>query len=439
MNPLLPSVPSAHRAPVTWVVALVCAFVMLAYNTVSAAESDTDGVTLSQGIAAALRENPELRAFAFRLRVEDARIDQAGLRPSPSVSIGVENFAGTGELRGAAGSETTLALSQVVELGGKRDARLGAARAARDLVDAERQARQLDVLAEVTRRFIVVAGRQEELRVARTRLQLAERTVVASERRTQAAKAPHAELDRARIARDRARLDVQRTETERQSALRQLAATWGAGESTIAGLPFDAVQANLFAMPRLESYESLRARLADNPDFLRFASEARLRDAERRLATAWRRPDITLSAGVRRLQLTQDQAFVASVSIPLFTNRRAAPVIAEADAGRELVGADREAARIRAEALLYALHMELTRSVQESESLRTDVLPRTLEALEETQYAYDRGRYGYLELVDAQREYLAVEAALIDSSVAAHTLRTEIERLTNAPVTPSAP
>src|SRR3546814_16605540 len=69
-----------------------------------------------------------------------------------------------------------------------------------------RQARQLDVLAEVTRRFITVATRQERLALAREALKLAEKTVSGARTRVDAAKSPHAELDRASIGLDRARL-----------------------------------------------------------------------------------------------------------------------------------------------------------------------------------------------------------------------------------------
>ena len=41
-------------------------------------------------------------------------------------------------------------------------------------------------------------------------------------------------------------------------------------------------------------------------------------------------------------------------------------------------------------------------------------------ALEDTRYAFERGRYSYLEWVDAQRELVDVQRALIDASANAH-------------------
>jgi cobalt-zinc-cadmium efflux system outer membrane protein len=55
-------------------------------------------------------------------------------------------------------------------------------------------------------------------------------------------------------------------------------------------------------------------------------------------------------------------------------------------------------------------------------------------ALDATRTAFERGRYSYLEWVDAQRELIEVQRALIDASANAHLYRTEIERLTGEPL-----
>lgn len=413
-----------------------CLFTLAAFAPGTQA---ADGLTLRQAVDAALGGNPELQTFAFQFQALEARTRQAALRPAPELSIDVENVLGTGAVKGTDAAEYTFALSQVIELGGKRDARIAAAQAGRSAADLERQARQLDVLAEVTRRFITVATQQEQLQLARKATQLAQRTVNGAQRRVDAAKSPHAELDRARIALDRAKLDERRAETELDTARRQLAATWGESKPVINGRLMGEVQADLFSLPAPDAYEALSVRLASSPDFLRFASEARLRDAELRLAATTRKPDLTLGGGFRRFQEGGDQAFVASVSIPLFGGRRAESFIAEAQANRDLVGAEQRVAEVKARAMLYELHRELTRAVAEAQSLRTDILPRTEEALRETEYAFERGRYSYLELVDAQREYLDLQASLIEASANAHSLRAEIERLTNAPLAASTP
>jgi len=418
-----------------------CAWLFfVAFFAVSAHAADPNPpLTLEQAISAAMQSDPRLRTYSFRFRAEDAKAQQAALRPAPEASFELENVAGTGDVGGFDAAEATFALSQVIELGEKRDARIGTALASRNALAIEREAAELDVLAEVTRRFIAVAERQEQLQLLRDAVELAEHTVAASERRVNAAKSPHAELDRARIALDRAKLDERGAQIELDAARRQLAATWGETELTLNGTQVGDVKADLYALPPTGNFADLVAGLAGNPDFLLFASEARLRDAELRLAASQRKPDVTLGAGVRHIEESNDQAFVFSVSMPLFPARRADPLASEARAKRELVDAQRRQAEVRAQATLYELHQQLQRVILQARTLRDDIQPRSAEALKETEYAYERGRYGYIELVDAQREYLAVREALIEAAASAHTLRAEIERLTNAPLAVPAP
>ena len=392
-------------------------------------------LSLRDAVTAALAHNPDLGSFEFEFRAADAVRAQAALRPAPSLDVTVENFAGTGEAQGLKSSETTVALSQIIELGGKRDSRVAVAGAARDALTTARQAAQLDVLAEVTRRFIAVAALQEQVRLNQRAAELAERPLRASDLRVRAAKAPHVEFDRATISLERARLDERRARSELEAGRRSLAALWGANDAVLDGQPLSDINGDLRHLPQVEPFEALMTRLESSPDFLRFASEERLREAELRLAASGRKPDVAFSGGLRRLQGTQDTALVASFSIPLFAGRRASSYIAEAAARRDAVGVQREAALIRARAELYRLYRAMQEEMAAVESLDGTLAPRMEEALKETEYAFERGRYSYLELTDAQREYLDLQRARIDASAQVQLLVAEIERLTNAPLT----
>lgn len=386
-------------------------------------------LTLGQAIERALASNPALAGFTYALKAQDARIVQAGQRPAMAASIELENALGSGDYNSFDAAEGTFALSQVIELGGKRDARGAAAQSGRELLAVERQAAQLDVLAEVTRRFIAVAAAQEQLVLAKEGMVLARGTVDDVGRRVRAAKSPEGELLRSRAALSRAGLEEQRAASDLGAARQRLAATWGTARPD-----YSEVRADLYRMPALLDFEMLAARLESNPDFLRFASIARLRDAESRLARSQRRPDLELSGGVRQLEESNDQALVMGISMPLFAGRRAEPAIAEAEALRELVDAERDAAMVQARAQLFGLYEQLRQANRETETLRGEVLPQLEDALQATTYAYERGRYGYLELVDAQRAFLDARGAAIGSAVSAQELLAEIERLTGEPL-----
>ena len=402
-----------------------CAALLI--GTAGAAASQE--LTLASAIEQTLASNPELRVYAPRLTADRARAELAALRPPLEFQAEVQDAFGTGRASGFDIAETTFALSQVIELGGKRDLRAGAAAAGTAVTTADRAAAELDVLAEVTRRFIHVAADQEHLALTERATALADDNLAAAMARVAAARAPEVEVRRARVTRARAAVEQEHAEHELLTSRRKLAAMWGDTEPTS-----DRVGADLYALPPNEGYEQLLTRLAASPDFARFASEERLRDAELRVAEAHARTDLTWRAGVRFLSETNDEALVFGVTMPLYAGKRARGEVAAARAERDEIAAERETHRVRAEAELFELFQELRHAITEADVLRTSVVPEMEAALEATRTAFERGRYSYLEWVDAQRELVEVQRALIDASANAHLYRTEIERLTGEPL-----
>jgi cobalt-zinc-cadmium efflux system outer membrane protein len=387
-------------------------------------------LTLADAIDRTLGGNPELGVFVHRQGAQQARVDAATLPPPFELSAGVEDAFGTGRASGFDTAETTFAFSRVIELGDKRELRVDGARQAADLIAAERAAAEIDVLAEVARRFIHVAADQEQLTLTMRATELAEETVAATAQRVSAARAPEVELRRARVALARAGIEREHAEHELSSSRRRLAAMWGASEPD-----FDAVAGDLYALPEIATFETLLARLGDSPEFLRFASEARLRDAELRVAEAQARANLTVSAGLRFLHETNDEALVFGISRPVGSAARAESAANLATALRAETDAGLEAHRVRAEAQLFELYQELRHTLTEAGMLESTVIPEMQAALEDTRYAFERGRYSFLEWVDAQRELIDVERARIDAAANAHLFLVEIERLTGEPVT----
>lgn len=383
------------------------------------------GLSLREAIRAALEGNPELRNFAWTLRAQDGQQRQAALRPNPQLNVQAEDFAGTGASRGFTGTEFSLSLSQTLELGDKRRRRVEVASEERRLIEADRAIRQLDVVAEVARRFIGVAAGQLREQLAGQAVLLATRTRDEVQKRVDAARSPLAEASRAGIQLARAELDRQQVQRTLAADRQRLAALWGDAEPR-----FATVSAALYELPAVEGFETLEARLARNPDLARFLSEARLRDAEIRLALAQGVQNATLEAGLRRNQDSDSQGFLVSLQWPLALANRNEGEVESARAARARLEADAAAARLRLRTELYALHRQLEQAAAEVSGLEREILPRAAEALAQAEYAWRRGRYGYLEWVDVQRERLAVERQHIDAAERYHLLLAEIERLT---------
>lgn len=407
--------------------AIACAlFGLLVVTRVAPAAEDSERggpLALDRAIALALQRHPALNASAYEPGLAQARIAQSGLRVNPELA-----FEREGSL------EATLSLGQVIELGDKRGRRVGVARAGFDLVGVEQRALQLDVLAKVTTAFIDVVATQERVRFAGHSRELAQRALDAISARVAAGRTPEAERSRARIAVLRAGLDERQASSALRGARHALASLWGDAEPT-----FGSAQADLFTLPPVVPLADLVARIEQNPQITRFASQLRLQQAQLRLAKAQARPDLALSLGVKRLEEEGDTALVAGFSLPLPLFDRNQGAIREAGVRIAQTGAEREAALIGVRATVFALHEQLATTRERSEVLRDQAVPQARVALEQTRYGYDRGRFSFLELATAQQDLLALESAAIDAAADYHRLLAELERITSEPLVATLP
>jgi cobalt-zinc-cadmium efflux system outer membrane protein len=404
-----------------------CLFLLL-FSTSVRAESGLVNhgrtIGLTEAVTRTMARNPELIAFGHQLQAQDGRVLQAGLAPNPELSITVENAFGTGKFSGTDVAETTLSIAWIMERG-VRQRRLDTARASVSLLAVEADIMRLDAAAETARLFFSCLSSQAQMVSANEAVQLAQETVKAVQKRVKAGKSPQAELARAQAELARMKLNREDFEHELLSASRRLAAQWGETEPG-----FTRVSGEILSLPNPESFATLKTRIDQNPEFARFLSKKRVDEAELRLAKAQRKPDWLISAGVRRLEITNDEALVANITLPLVLRNRNQGDIAEARANLAQTNADANAARIRIETSLFVIYQELQHSLHRAKTFHDDVIPYIEQALTDTRSAYELGRYSYFEWRTVQEDLLAARSALVEASVDAHQNVIEIERLT---------
>ncbi|MBA3564396.1 MAG: TolC family protein [Gammaproteobacteria bacterium] len=381
-------------------------------------------ITLTDAVARTLAENPGLRAAGFELRALESRREQAGLRPPLELRVEAEDFLGSGNLRGIDALETTLRLGTVIERGGKRARRIDRADSERALLAVEQDTQRLDLLAEVARRFIHVVADQEALVLTRRATELGRRSQSLVTRRVRAAKAGEAESSKATIALARAEIAEEHARHELNSARVTLTSAWNVREPD-----FVIADASFFDLPEPQPLQTLVASLDRNPDLARFASERRVREAQLALARSERSSDVTLNAGVRRLEAFDDQALVFGISVPLGAASRAVPYEREVESRLQAVESREAAARADLYRTLYALYQELLHARTQADTLRERVIPQAEKALRVTEDGYELGRYSYLELVDAQQLLLTVQREAIEAARDYHLFFVELERL----------
>jgi len=413
----------------------VMALSAIALSSFAAHAQAENSLTLQEAITSTLQHNPQLAGYEFRTQALAGEQQTAALNPQLKLSAHLENIAGSGELKGADAGELTLSLSSVIELGGQRDARLGLVTARQQQLASSQRVLTLDLLTQVTQQFIAIAAAQEQFKLLQQTQQLAQENVTSLTKQVQVGRTPEAELLRAKASLARAIIDVQKTQQQLNSERVKLSAFWTNSSATINVPTFTQVEADLFSFPPLVPLATLISKLDTNPDLAVLGDEVHLRAAELRQAQAERKANIEWSAGVRRLQVSDDSALVLGVSVPLGSANRASGAIATANANQAGAEQEQSATRIKLHAQLISLHGAYSQAFAEVNSLRSDVLPLLKQALRATADGFQQGRYSYLELNLAQRELLHEQLALIDSAARAHALSADIERITGAALT----
>ncbi|WP_339677593.1 TolC family protein [uncultured Zhongshania sp.] len=416
----LPTFYRCHKACL-WLALFFCSLTVTAN-----AENTAATLTLNEALARTLAHNPQLYQYRFTKDALEAQRQTSVLRPAMALELEVENVAGSGDTQGFDTAETTVALSSVIEMGGKRQARVSYADARINQAEWEQQAVSLDVLGELTALYIESLATQANMGLAEESLGLSRSLLKTVKTRSKQGATPEAEVMRAQasVARAEIRLAALVEQFERQKV--QLARFWGDTTPTLTTL-----EGSLSEFGGNQGFDQLYARVKTSPALQVLASETRIRDAEVTLARAGARSDLTWRAGITRFEETGDTAFTAGLSIPLFSNNRSSGEVRAALANRNAVDYAREDLLLRVHAQLFEAYSLRKQSIAAATKTQNAVIPALEKALRLTREAYENGRYRYLDLIAAQEELLATKQAYIDAASTALISQALIEKLSS--------
>ncbi len=383
-----------------------------------------EGLTLRGAMALAVARSPRLKAFAWDVRRAEARALQAGLWPNPQIEGELENVAGSGAYSGTRSAETTVSLAQTFALGGDIGRRRAVAQLGTTLAGWDYEAARLEVLTDVTARYVAALSAQRRAEVAREALGLAEQVRATTRQRVEAGEAAPLEAVRASVPVANAQVAVRRAERELEAARRQLALTWESDAPR-----FGALNGVLSEITEPPAAARLVALLNDNPAVARWATEISVRRAEARLARADATPDVTGRLGYKHDRAEDAGALVVGVSLPLpIFDRRQGDVLA-ARLGVRSAEQRRREAELRLETMLSAAYAQLANAYDEATAIRDVALPPAREAFEVTRGAFENADLSLIDLLDAQRTLFDLQTRYVDALIAYHTAAAEIESL----------
>jgi outer membrane protein, heavy metal efflux system len=387
------------------------------------AQSPVGELTLRQAVASALVGNPELAVFSGEVRAREAAIVQARLLPNPELDVTAANL-GNDVLRDFDGPQATVSLSQIILMGGKRAAGVRVAGLDRDLAAWDYEVKRLDVLTRVAQAFVAVLQAQQGRVLANDLVALAERVVAAVAARVQAGKSSPVEESRARVALGSIGIERERAARELEAARTGLAATWGSTAPR-----FTKALGRLEDIHPVPAVEDLAGRLRQNPDLARWASELAGREANLDLERRRAVPDLTATLGITHFTETDDSALIAGISIPLPILNRNQGNIRAAHERLAKAMAERRAAEVSITTGLHTAYQRLAGAHAEIAALKAQVLPGAQSAFEAATRGYRLGKFGLLDVLDAQRTLFEAKAQYLRALTDYHQSVAQVERL----------
>lgn len=381
-------------------------------------------MTLEHAISLALLRNPELQAYAMEVKALEGRLIQARLLPNPEINFGMDNFYGSKEFRRLQSAETTVALSQQILFGSKRSKRIEVASLERGISEWDYRAKYLDVIAEVKKAFVDIIAAQERLSVTEDIYRLSEQSYNTAAALVQAGKVSPIDETKASAQLSVTRIELERARRSLEAARKRLTAIYG-------GNPlFNRVEGRLEIEPSIPSFDELTRNVDKNPDIVRWSTELAGRKASLNLEKAKGIPDVTVSAGFRRLKETDDKAFVAALSIPLPLFDRNQGGIMEAIERLRKAEAERNSANLRVHTALIEAYRALSETFIEATTVKDRVLPALESAFDAVHEGYRQGKFRYLDVLDAQRSLFESKNRYIEALASYKKASADIERLT---------
>lgn len=366
-----------------------------------------------------LSGNPQLKSESATLRSLRAQTQQAARLPNPVITFEAENFGGS---RSEDDLEYTGGLSQLIETAGKRTARTSLAKANADAFDLRRDITTAKILAKARIAYAEVIASKSRLVLSEKEVEIRRQALRLISRKSSHGGALRLEVDKAEVALQTAEVVRERRVRELQIAKRELTSLWGVNASDVTFTSRELVLHNPKAELALTD-------VRNSPDVSHATAQREAAKKSADLQRALTIPDVTVSAGYRRFDSTDDHAFVAdiAISLPLFDRNQFATQ--RADEKLRASQFDLANTQITVATELASRRDRLRLLLHERKLLQQRLLPQTESVLTSATDAYRLGRISYLDYLDAQTTYLDRRERLVTVTLSAIHDQVAIQRL----------
>lgn len=384
-----------------------------------------DILTLPGAIQRAIDESPYLKSLRSQIEAAEGAEVQSSYQPNPELSFEAENIIGTGEFSGVDAAEFTFEVSQTLEKKDKRLARQDVAKAIKEQINNVYLAARLTIERDVHIAYANVLSEAESVKLAIEQEKLAKNVLKTVSKRVKAAADSEIQKSKADVA--HAMSVIAREQHKQQLAIAKatLARFWGASE-----LNFSLDHSHFYALKPPETLIHYQQFLMRAPDIQGLQYLKSEKQSLLKLEHALAKPDPNISFGLRDFRESGDQALMIGVSIPIALHNQNKGNIVKAQA--QLHQADNESQQT-----IRSLEQQLSENWQawsmayaEASRLKQSLLPAAEKSFALARSGYERGKFPYLEVLDAQRTLFDARSQYHDALKRYHAARAHVERLT---------
>ena len=371
-----------------------------------------DGASINELIERAMRSNQDLVAIRLEIDKARARLNQARLRPNPTLEFEQES----GRLVGNGGDgQFTVGVSLPIEIYGRRQSRVNLAQIQIEASEAEVRNRERTLVANILTNYAEAMGALRELDVTEKLLELDLQTTRFVQIRVNEGETAPLDLSVLQAEVERLRSRRQLAEGRLQSALTQLKLQTGMSFGDSLRLREQIDFAALPALPQTQD-AAVEIGLRTRPDVRLARIDEEVATAGLRLVRAQSRPDLTAytrysqgratydAPGLPFSQRDRSLTFGVAVGLPLFNKNQGAK--AEAEISIRQAQARREFAERVVRGEILSAYQRLEAASRAVSTLQNAAIPRSTQNVETFRKIYELGQIQITDLIAEQRRLL---------------------------------
>lgn len=355
----------------------------------------------------------------------EGEAQQMSLRPNPIFEIEAENLGISHPTEDTEPPQSTYSISQLVELGGKRQARWELASSVKNAAFWESQIVRLDLMFALKRAFIETKLAQEKVTLVEQRVFAAEQALEAILRQIEGGKASPLQEKKGRMRILNEKIALREAQGILDQSRKRISAMWG-DESP----DFEDVCFELFDVPPPPEQKCIFEQFFHSPDFL-LAKQMMCSAAKNvKLQKANRIPDVNFTIGYRTFHDSSNSGgLVVGAAMPLPVFDRNQGFIKSALYELSQSEYKMNVLVLETQEKINLIYEKMCALFQEVDLMRNGILNEALETYYLTEDGYKKGKIEYLELLEAKKMLCEVQESYLNLLLEYHMNWAELSRL----------